>query len=87
MLEILYTTEYIRAYKKLPLELKNEVKEKVEQFKNPRNHVQLRLHKLHGDMKSYHSFSVNYSVRVIVRLVKKKAIAFMIDIGSHDVYQ
>ena len=87
MLQVIYTTEYARSYKRLSPQLKIEVKEKVEQFRDPRNHERLRLHKLHGDMKAYHSFSVNYSVRVIVRIVNKKAIAFIIDVGDHSIYE
>ena len=87
MLEIIFTERYARAYKKLADHLKQEVREAVALFRNPANHLRLRLHKLHGGLKHYHSFSVNYKVRIVVRIVKKKAIAILIDIGDHSLYE
>lgn len=38
-------------------------------------------------MRAYHIFFVTHSVRIIVRIVRKKAIAYIIDVGDHDVYR
>ncbi len=87
MLQIIFTERYTRSYKKLGAHLKQEVKDAVELFRDPANNQRLRLHKLHGRMNSYHSFSINYRVRIVVRLVKKKAIAILIDVGDHSLYE
>ena len=87
MLELIYTAPFVRKLNALETALQDEVIEKLELFRDPKNHERLRLHKLRGEMKAYHSFSVNYTTRVVVRIVKKKAIAFMVDVGDHDVYQ
>ena len=65
MLTVGYIPEFVRSYKKLEPELQEEVWEKIELFKNPANHRELRVHKLHGKFKDCFSFSVNYRVRVI----------------------
>ena len=87
MLKIIFTEHYARAYKKLDEHLKQEVKAAVELFKNPAHHRRLRLHKLHGSMKHYHSFSVNYNVRIVVRIIKNRAVAILIDVGDHSLYE
>ncbi|MBI4067864.1 type II toxin-antitoxin system mRNA interferase toxin, RelE/StbE family [Candidatus Kaiserbacteria bacterium] len=87
MLEIIFTEYYARAYKKLGDHLKQEVREAIVLFRNPANHKRLRLHKLHGRLSAYHSFSVNYNVRIIVRIVKKKTVVLLIDIGDHSLYE
>lgn len=87
MFQLVYTASFLRELKSLEKSLQEEVVEKLELFRDSKNHARLRLHKLHGEMKAYHAFSVNYSVRVIVRIVKKKAIVFVVDVGGHDVYR
>ena len=87
MLRVIFTDHYVRAYQRLSPQLKEEVKTAVELFKNPVNHQRIRFHKLHGRMKSLHSFSVNYRVRIIVRIVKKQAVALHIDVGDHSLYE
>ncbi len=44
----------------------------------------LKLHKLKGRLKNYHSISLNYKYRVILilKIIDNKII--LVDIGSHD---
>ncbi len=85
-LEIEYTKYFLRAYKKLNPQLKLEVKESVEKFKNPENHVKLKIHKLNGRFTNKFSFSVNYSHRIIFEYINEKTVAVLLTVGNHDTY-
>jgi mRNA-degrading endonuclease YafQ of YafQ-DinJ toxin-antitoxin module len=84
-MEFLYTARFLRSLKKLEREIQDDVIFGIEEFKITKNHEKLKLHKLHGSMKKYHAFSVNFYYRVVVR-INKKHIYFM-DVGTHDVYK
>lgn len=86
MLEILYKPTFIRQYKKLPLGLQEEIKEKLSLFaKNPK-HPFLKTHKLKGRLKKFYSFSVNYEYRIVF-MFESKTSAVMLAVGDHDVYK
>jgi mRNA-degrading endonuclease YafQ of YafQ-DinJ toxin-antitoxin module len=86
MLSVAYTPKFVRAYKKLVPELKQEVKRAIEDFKNPSSHERLRVHKLAGPSKDRHSFSVNYSTRIVFTYLKKDS-ALLLIVGDHEVYR
>jgi len=85
MIRINFKSTFIRQFKKLEEALSLEVREKLELFKDPKNHAMLKVHKLHGPLKGYHSFSVNYKTRIIFDYQSKTEVVFM-TIGDHDVY-
>lgn len=86
MLEILYKPTFVRQYKKLPLGLQEETKEKLSLFaKNPK-HLFLKTHKLKGRLKKFYSFSVNYEYRIVF-MFESKTSAVMLAVGNHDVYK
>jgi len=85
MIHILYKPTFVRAYKKLPIDLKDEVKEKIELFKKNPNNSSLKVHKLKGKLKSFWSFSVNYRYRII--FTKEKESYVLLVVGDHDVYK
>ncbi len=88
MLKLVYTSTFIRSLQKLEKKLQDEVIEKLELFRNKKNHAQLKLHKLHGAQKHLHAFSVNYATRVIVRFSKENiAVVYVLDVGDHDLYE
>jgi hypothetical protein len=86
MLRIGYTSSFLREYKKLILELKEEVKEKLDILSKGKNLESLKIHKLHGQFKGCHSMSVNYSFRIIFRYEDKNNITFL-KVGSHEIYK
>ncbi len=86
MIEIVYIPRFIKRFKNLPLELQEEALEKIELLKNPKNHSLLKVHKLHGRLKDYYSFSVNYKTRIIFEYLSKNIIA-PLSIGDHDMYK
>jgi plasmid maintenance system killer protein len=71
-------------YKKLEPALKAEVKEKIELFKDKKQHKKLGVHKLHGISNTY-SFSVNYKIRIVFDYENQKCVNFLY-VGDHSVY-
>lgn len=86
MIHVDYTSNFVKFYSKLSRDLKTEIKEKIELFKNKENHQILKVHKLHGKLKNRYSFSVNYKVRIVFEFVGKNKI-IMHTIGDHDIYK
>ncbi len=86
MIKVFYTRAFLRQLKKLEDGLAVEVVEKIELFKNEKNHIMLKVHKLHGNLKDKYSFSVNYKVRIIFEYDSKSQI-YIIAIDDHDIYK
>lgn len=87
MLRIGYTASFVRRFKKLDAELQREVKEKIEEFKNHKNHRTLKVHKLGGRMEGRNAFSINFSDRIVFEWSKDKKTAYLLDVGDHGVYE
>jgi len=90
MVEIIYSPNFLRRLKKIKKKDKRlfeEILEKVELFIKEKHHKSLKVHKLHGRMRAWYSFSVNYKIRVIFKYSKKKSEANLLDVDSHDVYR
>ena len=85
-MNVSYTPSFIKQYKKLPLDLQEEVKEKISLFKENPEHPFLKTHKLNGKLKDRFSFSVNYAYRIIFQYLSKDE-AVLLCIGDHDVYK
>ena len=84
-MEILYTARFLRSFKKLPEDVKIDVISATEAFeKNPIS-KDLKVHKLHGKMKRYFACSANFSYRIVFKKQGRKI--YMMDVGTHDVYQ
>jgi mRNA-degrading endonuclease YafQ of YafQ-DinJ toxin-antitoxin module len=83
-MEQLFTARFLRTLNKLTPEIQSDVIKAIEEFKDKENHKKLRLHKLRGEMKAYHSFSANFEHRVIVKMVKTTV--YFMDVGDHSVY-
>jgi plasmid maintenance system killer protein len=86
MLALIYAPIFVRQFHKLPKSLQGEVLEKIELFKDTKNHQSLKVHKLLGHLKGRYSFSVNYKYRIIFRYETKNQVDILA-IGDHDVYQ
>ncbi len=83
-----FKPSFLRALKKLHPELKEESIEKIELFKDTKNHEQLKVHKLKGMFKKHYSFSVNYQYRILFQyLDKSKSEAVLLTIGDHEIYK
>ena len=86
MINTVYTPSFLKQYKKLPKTLKEEVREKIELFKQDPKHPFLKMHKLKGKLKNYYSFSVNYKYRIIFEYDTKTDIA-LLGVDDHDIYR
>ncbi len=93
-MEVTYSPAFVRQLKKLEPALFEEVLEKVELFKNSKNHQQLKVHKLKGILKNRFSFSINYAYRIIFtyldplhRTGGQAKTTYLLAVGDHDVYK
>jgi len=86
MIEIIYAPIFVRNFKKLNDNLKEEILEKIEMFKSISNHKLLKVHKLNGKHKDCYSFSINYTYRIIFQYQNKNQVA-LLAIGDHDIYK
>ncbi len=85
-MEVAYKPVFLRQMNKLSETLREEAIEKIELFKNPENHVHLRVHKLKGELEGRFSFSVNYRYRIVFVWEIKNTSAILLAIGDHAVY-
>ena len=86
LFEVIYTARFLRQYRRLTPALQTEAKEKVTIFKKNPHDPLLKTHKLHGRLKGYWSFSVNYKYRIIFEY-DDKSTAALLKIGDHDIYE
>ena len=86
MIKIAYKNRFVRRFNSLPESLQIEAFEKIDLFRNSKNHRQLKVHKLHGYFSGCFSFSVNYKIRVVFEYISKNEVAFL-TIGDHDLYK
>ena len=86
MIQISFKPTFVKQMNKMEKELVEEVFEKIELFKNEKNHKLLKVHKLHGKLSKHFSFSVNYKFRIIFKYERKGQVVFL-DIGDHDIYK
>ncbi len=68
-------------------DLQERVIEKIELFKNPENHKNLSVHKLHGKLKKIYSFSVDRKYRIVFQCGKNKKEDILLVVGDHGVYK
>lgn len=85
-LKVAYTPHFVRQFKALEISLQEEVLEKIELFKNKKNHRLLKVHKLTGRLYKRHGFSVNYKVRIVFSYLAKNEVA-LLAVGSHAIYE
>ena len=83
---ILFKPSFVREFKKLPAELREEAFLRIELFKDPTNHQSLKVHKLKGRLKDFYSFSVTYSHRIVFMYQNKDTVVFLA-IGDHSIYK
>ncbi len=86
MISIVYSPFFVRKFNKLESGLQEDVVQKVNLFKDTKNHKVLEVHKLHGKFREYFGFSVNYKFRIVFRYVSKNEVMFA-DIGGHEIYK
>ena len=86
MIQVSFKAKFIKQIHKLEKDLLEEVLEKIELFKNEKNHKILKVHKLHGRLSNCFSFAVNYRTRVVFEYETKVQVT-LLTIGDHDIYK
>ena len=81
-----YSIKFVKQLKKLPENIINSAEKKEKIFKQNPLHYSLRLHELHGKLKSIWSISINKNYRIIFERATNGDIIF-ISIGKHDIYK
>ncbi len=87
MYEIKITKRYDRVSKKFfkkHQNLKDRYIKTINILKTNPFHPSLRLHKLQGETKEYHSVSIDMQYRIIIDFIIIDEQIILIDIGSHD---
>ena len=85
-MKILYLPKFAKQYKRLPQEIKKKAEEREKVFrKNPFN-LKLKTHKLHGELKDFWAFSIDYRYRIIFDFKDKDIVRFYF-VGDHNIYE
>ena len=84
-MKVVYSKRFVRGFKKLLPEIQDRVRAADRAFKRDHKGRRLRLHKLHGDLSGFQSFSIDFQYRILVEF-KKHDLALFADIGTHDIY-
>ena len=84
-MKVHFKPTFIKKFKRLEIALQEEVLEKIELFKDEKNHKQLKVHKLNGVLSGRYSFSVNYQTRIVFSYLSKNE-AVLLVVGDHEVY-
>ena len=87
MIKIEYSSYFVRKFKKLEPGAQEEIIEKIGLFQNTQNHIKLKVHKLGGAMKGQWAFSVTFRDRIVFHFNTDKKTAYLLDVGSHDIYE
>ena len=86
-MNVAFTPQFRRQFKKLPKALQEETFEKIEMFEDLSQHSSLRIHKLKGRMDGRWSFSVNYRYRIVFMWEVQNESAILLAIGDHAIYE
>jgi mRNA-degrading endonuclease YafQ of YafQ-DinJ toxin-antitoxin module len=85
-MQIFYSPEFIRRYRKLPNSLKDLAEKKEDIFRNDPFDASLKTYKLHGRFGEFWAFSVDYNCRIIFKFEQNNKIRFY-SIGGHSIYK
>lgn len=85
-MEVVYTSKFIREYKKLPVHVKVIAEEQEIIFCNDPFDSRLKTHKLSGRLADFYSFSIGYRYRIIFEFSADKKSAYFYSVGNHDIY-
>ena len=85
--KIIRTDEYFKKLKKFikkHSEVLNRYIKTIELLEIDPFHPSLRIHKLNGKLRFYHSISINMKYRVVIDFILQENEIIPIDIGTHD---
>ena len=85
-MNIYYSPEFVRRFKKLPRESRLEALEKEKIFRKDYRDPKLKTHKLSGNLEGRLAFWVDFRTRIVFSFLDSKNVYFH-SIGSHDIYR
>ena len=85
-MRIIYTTEFKRLFKRLPMEIKKEALKREKMLRTDLFDKRLKTHKLSGKLKGCWAFSISYQKRIIFEFGIDGIIYFH-SIGDHNIYK
>ncbi len=85
ILEISYSSHFLRAFKKLPKNLRFEVAEREAMFKADCFDGRLKTHKLGGSLKEFWAFSITSAYRIMFAFESEGIVTF-VDVDDHSIY-
>ena len=84
-MQIFYSPEFKRRYKRLPSEIQQKAEEKEIIFRKDPFDPRLKSHKLHGRLSDFWAFSIDERYRIIFRFFGNDKVKFYA-IGGHEIY-
>jgi addiction module RelE/StbE family toxin len=81
-----YSFKFLKQFKRLPKEVRMKAVKVEKIFRNNPFDSRLKTHKLHGAMKEYWAFSINYNYRIGFTFVDSDYVRFHA-VGTHDIYK
>ena len=85
-MNIYYSPEFVRRFKKLPQESKLKALEKEKIFREDYHNPKLKTHKLSGNLSGRLAFWVDFRTRIVFSFLDSKNVYFH-SIGNHDIYR
>jgi addiction module RelE/StbE family toxin len=85
-MQIIYSCQFIKDYRRLDNKTKEKAEEKEDVFRENPFDARLKTHKLNGHLSDLWSFSVDYDCRIIFEIQSEKVFVFHA-IGSHSIYE
>ena len=80
-----YTSDFRKAYQRLPRNIQNTADKKDLLFRENPFHSTPKTHKLHGPLNGLWSFWITRNYRVLFEFIKNGAIFY--DVGTHEIYK
>ncbi len=83
---IRYSSHFVRSLKRIGSEYRSLVEEHQKIFQANCFDPKLKMHKLHGRLEGYWSFSLTHAHRVLFVFSGRDRVDF-IDVGDHSIYE
>ena len=84
-MKIYYHPRFTNSYQKFSLSIKNKAETKEHIFRKNPFDQRLKIHKLHGKIKNFWSFSIDAKYRIVFEFDNSDVI--FLDIGNHKIYR
>lgn len=85
-MEIEYSTHFEDSYKKLTHAIQKKAEDSEQVFRKDPFDPRLKTHKLHGKLREFYSFPIDYRFRIVFKFVIRRTKAIFLDVGDHDIY-